>query len=286
MQIALIEPIANSTRAITGLRQDRGEGNSPGTRQRRRIRNVPEPALEASRGPFLKRFQGIGWAAERCAELVLINQRKGNEKSPARMGGAREARRFPLGGDYRHDFQRHRIDDHDLILVIEEPVVAVFRNYLHQEHGQGEQVEVPGDPYARPKIEVDAAHPESIEPIPVTHEHVVNAGALLRGKFHASPLSRKTAPPIRTGCAETLIALGATGALIALFSGGAETFIALATAEALVALRGSEALVSLLITELPGALLLAKRLAALLTIGVAALFARLARLSSATALRA
>src|SRR5260370_28813332 len=49
----------NSTRAITGLRQDRGEGNSPGTRQRRRIRNVPEPALEASRGPFSKGFREL-----------------------------------------------------------------------------------------------------------------------------------------------------------------------------------------------------------------------------------
>ena len=249
----------------------------PGTRQRRRIRNVPEPALEASRGSFLKRLQGLGRAAERCAELVLINQRNGNEKSPARMGGAGEARRFPLGGDYRHDFQRHRIDDHDLILVIEEPVVAVLRNNLHQEWGQAEQVEVPRNPHAGPKIEVDAADPESIEPIPVAHEHVVNAGALLRGKFHASPLSRKPRFTLRTS---------SVGALIALFSGGAETFIALATAEALAALRVSEALVSLVIAELLGALLLAERLAALLAIGVSALFARLAQLTTATALRA
>jgi hypothetical protein len=94
MQIALIEPIANSTRAITGLRQDKGgKETCPASGKRRRIRNVPERAVQARAGDHSSKglgdLAGRGGAAELSiarTELALINQRNGSEKKPRPNG--------------------------------------------------------------------------------------------------------------------------------------------------------------------------------------------------------
>ena len=45
----------------------------------------------------------------------------GPKRGPARGGASNAGRCLKLGGYHRHDFKRHRVHDHDLILVIEEP---------------------------------------------------------------------------------------------------------------------------------------------------------------------
>src|SRR5436309_13122243 len=145
------------------------------------------------------------------------------KKSPARVGGAEKAGSlaFRLGGDYRHDLERHRIDDHDLILVIEEPVATIGRYDFHDIRRQAEHVEVPRDPHAGPKIEVHPADTESIEPTPVAREHLVDPRPLIGAQLATGGmLAREASAAVGSAGAEALIALATTQTLGALASVG------------------------------------------------------------------
>src|SRR5262249_23170566 len=68
MQIALIEPIANSTRAITGLRQDRGERKLA---RRRATRAEAQGSGCAYETPFVNELNGFSVSRTAEPETLL-----------------------------------------------------------------------------------------------------------------------------------------------------------------------------------------------------------------------
>src|SRR5262249_38544063 len=136
----------------------------------------------------------------------------------------------------------HRIHDHELILVIEEPVAAILRHDRHEFRRQHEQVEMPRDVHAGAKIEIHPAHPEPVEASPIAHEHVVHSRPLIRAQLPATPgmLASESRAPVGLGRSEAFRTLTTTEPL-GFAAGRTEALVTLAAADPLAALAAIRA---------------------------------------------
>src|SRR5262249_30885499 len=116
---------------------------------------------------------------------------RSKKRSPAGLPAGPQLAFSPvtLDGDDRHDLQRDRVHEHDLVLHDEELEPAESRRDYHDVLRHHEQVEAPRNHRAHAEREVHAAHAEARHEVFVDH-HALDSSPLLAVERHLAVRGR------------------------------------------------------------------------------------------------